>query len=68
MQYSVTEIVEQPQLQPNGKLRKAYRVSVSVGDRAHFTLSIPEDEFTPEEVEARAQERVKTIAAIMDLK
>lgn len=67
MQYSVIDITEQPIIMANGKVSKAYRVTVSMGERGSFTLQVPESEFNPANVKKLVDERAKTMREVMEL-
>lgn len=63
--YTVNRIEEDFRLNPRGEFVRVQVVTFNVGDQGPFTEEFRREEFTPEEVRRRLEERARVITEIL---
>ena len=60
----VIDIIESSRLNARGELERTMRVSYTIGDYGPFTVDIPTEKFSKEELDRIIQEKTRTLEDI----
>tara|TARA_Y100000310_G_C20123689_1_gene552637 strand:- start:35 stop:244 length:210 start_codon:yes stop_codon:yes gene_type:complete len=65
--FNNVQVVERQVLKSGGGLEREYTVTADTHRGGQFSITISQNEFTPEIVRERLEERAEAIYAVMDL-